>query len=65
MKTVSGAYSLLQPIADHSFQGESVGTPNQSMFARRNVALLRSRLAEEINSGAPETITSSAKANFA
>lgn len=65
MKTVSGAYSLLQPIADHSFQGEGVGTPNQSMFARRNVALLRSRLADEINSGDPETITSSVKANFA
>lgn len=65
MKTASGAYSLLQPIADHSFQGEREGTPNQSVFIRRNVALLRSKCADEINSGDPEAIVTSLKANFA
>lgn len=65
LKTASGAYSLLQPIADHSFQGEREGTPNQSVFMRRNVAFLRSKLADEINSGDAETIIGSVKANFA
>ena len=65
LKTASGAYSLLQPIADHSFQGEREGTPNQSVFMKRNVAFLRSKLADEINSGDAETIISSVKANFA
>lgn len=64
MKTVSGAYSLMQDITDHSFQGEQLGTANQSRFIQRNVALLRASLAEEINAGDMETITSSAKANF-
>lgn len=65
LKTASGAYSLLQPIADHSFQGEREGTPNQSVFMKRNVALLRSKCADEINSGDPEAIVTSLKANFA
>lgn len=64
MATVSGAYSLMQEITDHSFQGEQVGTMNQSRFIRRNVALLRSQLAEEINAGDMDTITSSARANY-
>lgn len=64
MKTVSGAYSLLQDICDHSFQGEQEGTPNQSRFIRRNVALLRAALAEEINAGDMQTITQSAAANY-
>lgn len=64
MATASGAYSLMQEITDHSFQGEQVGTQNQSRFIRRNVALLRATLAEEINAGDEQTITSSAKANF-
>lgn len=64
MKTISGAYSLMQDITDHSFQGEQEGTPNQSRFIQRNVALLRAALAEEINAGDMQTITSSIKANF-
>jgi hypothetical protein len=64
LKTASGAYSLLQDIADHSFQGEREGTPNQSVFMKRNVALLRTKCADEINSGDPEAIVTSLKANF-
>ena len=65
LKTASGAYSLLQPIADHSFQGEREGTPNQSVFMKRNVALLRTKLADEINSGDAERIVECVKTNFA
>lgn len=64
MKTISGAYSLLQDICDHSFQGEAEGTPNQSRFIKRNVTLLRAALAEEINAGDMQTITQSAAANY-
>lgn len=64
MSTVSGAYSMMSEITDHSFQGQQLGTENQSRFIQRNVALLRSQLAEEINAGDMETITSSAKANY-
>lgn len=64
MATVSGAYSLLSDITDHSFQGEQQGTATQSRFIQRNVALLRARLASEINAGDERTITSSRKTNF-
>lgn len=64
LKTVSGAYSLLQPLANHSFQGEQEGTPNQSMFTKRNVEILRTRLASIINDGDPSDILSSTEANF-
>lgn len=65
LKTVSNAYSLLQPLADHSFQGRQEGTPNQSEFSRLNIAMLREQLADVINSGDPEAIVGSAAANFA
>lgn len=64
LKTVSGAYSFMSAIADHSFQGEQQGTRNQSRFIQRNVNLLRSRLAYEINSGDEQTITTSGVTNF-
>lgn len=65
LKTVSNAYSLLQPLADHSYQGRQEGTPNQSEFSRLNIAMLREQLADVINSGDPEAIVGSAAANFA
>lgn len=64
MKTNAQAFSLLQDICNHSFQGLSGVTPNQSRFSRLNVALLRSYLAEEINSGDPGIIAASLKTNF-
>ena len=64
LKTVSSAYSLLQPLANHSFQGEQEGTPNQSMFTKRNVEIFRTRLASIINDGDPSDILSSTEANF-
>lgn len=64
LKTVSSAYSLLQPLANHSFQGAQEGTANQSMFTKRNVEILRNRLASIINDGDPSDILSSTEANF-
>lgn len=65
MKSNSLAYSLVQDIANHSFQGFGEGTPSQSEFTSRNVAMLRSIVAEEINSGERSAIISSLKTNFA
>lgn len=65
MKTTSAAYSLMQSITDHSFQGLQVGTPNQSRFNAANVALLRASLADVINSGDAEVILSATDTNFA
>lgn len=65
MKTNSTAYSLMQEICNHSFQGFAEGTRCQSRFAELNVQMLRQSLQEEINSGNPEDILTSAKTNFA
>lgn len=65
LKTCSQAYSLMQEICDHSFQGLQEGTPNQSRFIMANVADLRTKLADEINSGDAQVITSSSKTNYA
>lgn len=65
MKTTSTAYSLLQPICNHSFQGYAEGTPNQSRFAKVNNALMRRQLADIINSGDAEEILTSTEYNFA
>lgn len=48
MLTSQRAYSMLQPICDHSFQGRKAGTPNQSRFTELNNAMMRSRLANAI-----------------
>lgn len=64
-KTSSVAYSLLQQICNHSFQGYQEGTPNQSRFAKLNIAKFRRRLEDVIYSGNPEDILSSGEANFA
>lgn len=65
LKTASQAYSLMQQICDHSFQGLQEGTKNQSRFVMANVADMRARLADEINSGDAAIITTSTKTNFA
>lgn len=63
-KSSSVAYSLFQDITDHSFEGVDPGTPSQSRFAQRNIALMRAQLADEINSGDEEEILTSQAANF-
>lgn len=64
MKTNASAYSLMQDICDHSFQGCDKGTPNQSEFVRANVRLMREQLATIINSGSAADILTSDEANF-
>lgn len=65
MKTTSQAYSLMQDICDHSFQGKSVGTPNQSAFTVRNVALLRGQVQSIIDAGDPVEIVTASETNYA
>lgn len=64
MKTNSTAYSLLQEICNHSFQGLAEGTENQSRFAVLNVQMLRSRVASVLESGDAASILESDLANF-
>lgn len=64
MKTASLGFSTLQDICNHSFQGRNGTTENQARFIERNIAIFRNQLAEEINSGDPETILTSAQSNF-
>lgn len=65
MKTVSQAYSILQPICDHSFEGLPVGTANQSRFVRLNTADMRALLSDEISFGDDSVIFASEATNFA
>lgn len=65
MKTSALAYSLVQDISNHAFQGVAEGTPSQSVFVKRNVEQLRMVVAEEINSGERADIIASLKTNFA
>lgn len=64
MRTSASAYSWFAKIADHSFQGFQPGTDNQSRFSQLNVAMMREKLADEINSADPNVIMSSQKYNF-
>lgn len=65
LKTSAGAYSMLQEITNHSFQGLAEGTPSQSRFTELNVKYFRTLLKEEIESGVAEEILASLKTNFA
>lgn len=65
LKTNSTAYSMLQPICNHSFQGRMEGTENQSRFSEINIAAMRRQLRDVINSGDPEEILQSTEFNFA
>lgn len=48
MLTTQRAYSLLSPLADHSFAGRKPGTMSQARFTELNNAMLRNGLAEAI-----------------
>ena len=55
MNTVAQAYSKMQEICDHSFQGLQSGQPCMSYFMRRNLNLLRQTLSEigDLEASAP------------
>lgn len=65
LKTSAGAYSMLQELTNHSFQGLAEGTPSQSRFTELNVKYFRTLLKDEIESGVAEEILASNKTNFA
>lgn len=65
LKTSAGAYSMLQEITNHSFQGLAEGTPSQSRFTELNVKYFRTLLKDEIESGDAAEILGSLKTNFA
>lgn len=64
MKTSSSAFSLMQDICNHSFQGSEGVTMNQAAFNIANIALFRQQLADIINGGDASAILSSTEANF-
>ena len=64
LKTSSSAYSLLQDITNHAFEGLAPGTDSQGAFVTRNVQQMRTQLADYINSGDAEEILSCVEANF-
>lgn len=65
LKTTSSAYSLLQDICNHSFQGLAEGTMSQAAFNKLNIDRVRTQLTFEINSGDPDDILNSGESNFA
>lgn len=64
LKTSSQAFSAMQEICNHSFQGREGVTANQSRFQELNIARFRSQLADIINSGDPQAILQSDATNF-
>lgn len=51
LNTVSQAYSIMQPIVDHSFEGVQAGQKTMSKFMSENVKALRERVISAINAG--------------
>lgn len=64
MKTTSLAYSFMQEICNHSFQGAAEGTESQARFVKANIDYFRNLLALEINSGEPSDILDCTECNF-
>lgn len=64
LKTSSCAFSGMQEIVNHSFQGSEGVTANQSQFTVANVKVLRERLAAVIGTGDDADILTSSDANY-
>lgn len=64
MNSAGKAYSLLQPIANHAFEGYAEGTPCQSRFMALNVAMLRDLASAVILNPTEENVINSQAANF-
>lgn len=64
MKTCSAAFSVMQDICNHSFEGVTGVTDNQTRFCQVNIAQMRRDLEFEINSGDPEDIMASSASNY-
>ena len=51
LNTISQAYSKMQPIVDHSFEGVAPGQKSMSFFNKRNMDNLRAKIAATIAAG--------------
>lgn len=51
LNTIAQAYSRMQPITDHSFEGVQTGQASMSFFMHRNMDNLRKKVANEIQAG--------------
>lgn len=51
LNTIAQAYSAMQPICDHSFEGVAAGQNSMSFFMRKNMDALRAKIAQELNNG--------------
>ena len=64
MKTASLAYSYLQDIANHSFEGFAEGMECQQRFLKLNVSQMRAQVADELQSGSDDAVLESQEYNF-
>lgn len=51
LNTIAQAYSHMQPIVDHSFEGVASGQASMSFFMQRNLNAIRTKVAENIAAG--------------
>lgn len=51
LNTVAQAYSNMQPIVDHSFEGIQKGQKSMSFFMKKNMDMLREKIAEAQKAG--------------
>lgn len=64
LKTSSSAYSRLQAICNHSFEGRESATANQARFMQLNNAMLQERVADILTDGNADAILSSQATSF-
>lgn len=64
MSTVGKAYSMMQEICNHSFEGFEVGQMSQRKFMEVNVGLMRDKVADVLAFPVAEVIRTSSAFNF-
>lgn len=64
LKSSSSAFSLMQEICNHSFQGVDGVTMNQARFNRLNIEAMRRQCSALINQSDPRAIIESTLSNF-
>lgn len=64
LKSSSSAFSLMQEICNHSFQGVDGVTMNQARFNSLNIEAMRRQCSDLINQSDPREITVSTLSNF-
>lgn len=61
-KCVAQAYSMLRPICNHSFEGQTTATENQARFTKLNVQMMREKAAACL--GDPATLTAATVTSY-